>query len=98
MELSEFSLSASLFHKAEIKFLRSLSCSVTGNRRNCCMNAGYTVNSFQGKFVFFVLLLCCIDLLRNANCRHVLPSGVLLTTVIFNGYKFYERGRTVSRQ
>jgi hypothetical protein len=56
MGLSEFALSASLFHKTEIKFLRSLSCSVIGNRRKCCMNAVfimyavYIVNSFQGNF------------------------------------------------
>jgi len=52
MELFEFALSASLFHKPEIKFLKTLSYSVMGNKRNRFMNAGfiiyavYTVSSF----------------------------------------------------
>ena len=43
MELFEFALSASLFHKTEIKFFKSLSCSFMGNSRNCCMNAGFII-------------------------------------------------------
>ena len=57
MELFECALSGSLFQKQEIKSLKGLSCSVMGNRRNCCMNAGfiicavYTVNGARGGVV-----------------------------------------------
>jgi hypothetical protein len=104
MELFEFAFSASLFHKPEIKFLKKSFVWCYGKEKEMQDERGIhymcTIYSkqFLLKFLFFVLLLFYIDLLHNANCRHVLPSSILLTTDIFNDNKLYEGRRTVSGQ